>query len=324
MEYTLGLETLYKSLFEPERNFPTLEQLNIVTFLPIEHCADETIVNEDMHGRSEIIKLLGQREGIIKVGSKLYSVHGDIPKEISTIKEPINLYLGGVSNACHPHAFSIYNGIKEGTMQGACVIFECPETRRTFNFCQELDLHCVELAYNDLLKKHADAQIILKGGCKGAATLLRFLAETAESGDASKLKNIKAFIASYPPISLKDALKDMSYGGPLSYWFCRFTLPNYDPYAKTIFDATAFPKDIPVLLSCLPQGFDRITDRDEMERTAKHLTSLGANVEFFVSEGYAQDSDGKEIKLCHGKLGKARDYQAKVKEFLAKHAPRNQ
>ncbi len=316
----MPIETLYKSWFKPDRRLPTLEQLNIVTFLPIEHCADEkTIINEDTHGRSEIIKLLEKREGIIKVGDKLYRVHRGIPEEISAIKEPINLYLGGVSNACNPHAFSIYKGIKEGTMQGACVIFECPETRRSFNFCQEQDLHCVELAYNDLLKKHADAQVILKGGCKGASVLLRFLAEKAEAGDIDSLKNIKAFIASYPPISVKDALKDIRYGGALGYWFCRFTLPNYNPHAKTIFDATAFPKDIPVLLSCLPQGFDRMTDRDEMERIEKHLTCLGANIEFFVSKGFAKDSNGKEIKLGHGKLGRAQDYRETVKEFLAKH-----
>lgn len=305
------LESLYTWWFKPDLTMPTLDQLNIVSFLPID-CSKDAVVSEDKEGRDGVITLLKKKEGTLKINGKLYKIYNEIPEEIKQFNGPINLYLGGFSNSAHPHAFSVYKSIKEGTMHGPCIVFECApdNNRRAFNFGQAQDLHCVQLAYENLLEKNPNAQIILKGGCKGAAVYLRFLAEKAEQGE--NLENIKAFIANYPPISVKDALKDIRYGGVVAHLFCRFTLPNYNPNAKTILEAEAFPKYIPVLLSCLPQDFDRISNLDDMQRIKNHLDSLGAEVEFFVSEG--KDSQGK--KLDHGKLGRAPDYQEQVKAFL--------
>lgn len=309
-------ESLYAVWFKPDCTMPSLDDLNIVSLLPIECCSDDYVVSEAQDGKDRVINLLKKKDGIITIKGKLYKIYNKIPKKIRKYEEPINLYLGGFSNSNHPHAFSVYKAIKEGTMQGPCIVFECaPDAhRRTFNFCQEQDLECVDLVYNDLLEKHNDAQIILRGGCKGASVYLRFLAEKAENGKT--LENIKACIANYPPISLKDALKDIRYGGVFSYWFCRFTLPNYNPNSKTILDATAFPTDIPVLLTCLPRGFDRITDLEDMERINEHLKSLRATIDLFVSEGYAKDDNGKQVKLGHGQLGRAKDYQKVVISFL--------
>jgi hypothetical protein len=304
---------LYTWWFKPDRSLPSLDKLNIVTFLPIESCSDDSVVNEADDGRDGVIDLLKKKDGVVEIEGKLYRIYNGIPEEIKNFKEPINLYLGGFSNSGYPHAFSIYKGIKEGTMIGPCIVFESvTDTRRTFNFCQEQDLHCVDIVYKDLIKKHAKARIILKGGCKGAAVYLRYLAEKAKHGG---LENIKALIANYPPISVKDALKDIRYGGALSHLFCRFTLPNYNPHSKTILDATDFPSDIPVLLSCLPKGNDRISDLDDMRRIRDHLESLGVNIELFVSKGIAED--GKI--LGHGQLGRAKDYQEKILEFLGNH-----
>lgn len=311
----------YRWWFNPDRSFPTLDKLNIVTFLPIDSRDDQDHVISESNGKNAIINLLKKKEGIISIQGQLYKIYSGIPDEIKTYNEPIFLYSGGYSNAGHPYAFSAYNGIKRSNIQGPCIVFEyATDTRRAFNFCQEQDLHCVTIAYEEIIKKHSEARIILKGACKGAAAYLRFLAEKASNNEP--LDNIKALIAESPPISVKSALKHIRNGGIVSHTLCRFTLPNYNPALKTIMDATTFPTNIPILLASLPH--DTISDLSDMKDMKKHLDTLGADIEHFVSCGTTEDENGNFITLNHGKLGRANDYQKALNKFFIKHELRQE
>lgn len=307
----------YRWWVSPDHSLPTLEQLNMMTIVPVDDSDTlYTVVDEAKDGEAALIKILKRKDGVFRCQGQLYKVYSGIPDDMSMCQDAIVLYSPGYSNLGKPFALSAYKAIKLGIIQGSCVIFECStDTRRAFNFCQDQDLHCINLACSALLEKHPEAKIILKGGSKGAALNLRFLAEKAERNEP--LDNIKAVLADSPPLSVKDALKSIYTAGPISHFLCRLVLPNYNPHAKTIMDAQAFPRDIPVLISSLP--YDSISDLNDMKKMVQHLQSLGANIEHFVSEGVWRDDKGKTITLIHGKIGRAQDYQSNVKKFLAEH-----
>lgn len=314
-------EIVWRYLFTPDRSLPSLHDLNIVTLLPLVDCKEKIdVVDESKDGRDKVIDILRKKDGIISVQGRLYKIYSGVPKEISLLQEPITLYSGGYSNGRLPYAFSAYKGIKEKSIEGPCIVFEYPtDSRRAFNFGQNQDLHCVDLVYKDILKKYSTASIILKGGCKGAAIYLRFLAEKAEQGEP--LENIKAVIANSPPVSVKSALKNIRNGGVLSHTLCRLVFPNYNPRAKTIMDAKAFPANIPVFLASLPH--DTISDLSDIQAMTRHLTEQGAKIEHFVSQGIAWEY-GKKVQLTHGQIGRASDYQKPLEDFLVKHGLRTE
>lgn len=287
--------------FTPDTSAKRLNQLNIITFLPIS-APDQPVAEST----DAILAVLKKKEGIIRVDNDLYKIHAGIPETINVHSDPVSVYAGGYSNAGKPYAYCVYTALKAGIIKGPCVVFNyATDTRRAFNFCQEQDLQCLDIVCKDLVLKHPESKIILIGACKGAANNLRFLAEASNTG--TLMPNIKAVIAESPPISAYDALKNQPFGR-LSHFLTRFVLPNYRPATlKTIMDAQVFTQTVPVLVASLP--CDTVSTIPEMNGMVAHLRAKGAQVEHFVCDSQANN-------IPHGKIGQARDYQQKVQDFL--------
>ena len=292
--------------FKPDRSLPSLDKLNVVTFLPVQASGEVAASKED------VLAVLKKQQGVINVNGDYYSVHSGVPSDISKQPLPVFMYAGGYSNGCKPYAFGVYTAMKAGNISGPCVVFDyATDTRRAFNFCREQDLHCLNTVYQELLKKHPHGQVILYGACKGATNKLRFLAECAEQNQS--IRNIKAAIVESPTISPKDALKDIQNAGPLSHLLCRFTMPNYSHKLKTIMHAQSFPHKVPVLLGSLPE--DTLSALPDMIAMKEHLTSKGGNIEHVICAG-------DDAKIRHGKIGTSRAWQGAIQQFLARHTLR--
>lgn len=280
----------------------SIEKLNIVTFLPINECS--TTVAET---NQDILAALKQKAGIIKANNQFYQLYKNIPQEISQVSSPVTLYAGGYSNAGRPYAYCVYNAINVGIINGPAVVFDYPtdSSIRDFNFCQDKDLSCLKSAYQELLQVHPNSSIILMGACKGASNKLRFLAEAQDK--KFDLKNIKALIAESPVISPYHALKNQ-YGGRFTHWLMPYLFASYDPkQLKTIMHADSFPSSIPVLLGSLPN--DTVSELHDMIAMKKHLEGLGATVKHFVAQG-------NDAQIIHGQIGKSKDWQDTVNQFL--------
>lgn len=297
--------------FSADTSMPTLEQLNVVTFTPIQDAGLETVATNP----DQVISTLKAKSGIIRVKEDLYRIQAGIPDTIKEQNRPITIYSGGYSNHGRPYGFCVYRAMQAGIIRGPCVVFNyATDTRRAFNFCQEQDLKCVDLVYQDLIEKHPEAQIILYGACKGATNKLRFLAEKAEQNKS--LENIKAIIVESPALSPKLALQYWKNGGPISHWLCRLVLPNYRPdKLKTLFDANAFPTNIPVLLGSLPD--DTISALPDITRMKSHLILLDADIQHFICTG-------KDVEIRHGRIYQSEQWQHAVNEFLIKNSLRQQ
>lgn len=291
---------------QPNLALPSLQELNVVTFIPAGKSKDKNTAQDN------VLKFLKNKSacGNLIINGTIYEIYRGIPKKINRTKKPISVYSGGFSfcNSSKSYAYSGYTAIKAGLIPGICVTFDfVTDTRKSFNFCQNQDLHCVKTVCNQIVEKNPHVSIILHGASKGAANNLRFLAELADNVKKEKcLKNIKAVICESPPISVKKALQRTPLS-PITLALMRIIFPNYKPNAKTIMDAKKFPK-IPVMIACLPK--DTISDLDDVIAMHKHLyKNCNANIKLFIS---------REDELRHGKIGKAKDYQKAVKSFLEK------
>ncbi len=292
-----------------DTTFPTLNELNPVTFIPRGSSDDENTP------KKEVLWLLKQTgfDSMIVINNRVYQVQGSIPEDIGNQQLPIFVYSGGYSNDRRPYAYNGYIAIKGGLMPGICLTFDfATDTRRGFNFCQQQDQHCVKTICNRIVEFSPQSSIILYGACKGAANNLRFLADQAEAiQPESCIQNIKAVISESPPISVPKALQ-YTPGAPVTLALMRMIFPNYNPQAKTIMQTAQFPK-IPVLIASLPK--DTISELGDMFAMNSHLNkACQANVEQFVSE---------EADLRHGKIGKAKDYRSAVAAFLKEHVAAN-
>jgi hypothetical protein len=288
----------------PDKALPTFNQLNVVTFTPVDIPSDTLSQNLTNTPTATVLKHLKKSmitQNVI-INGRAYKVQNGIP---NSFREPVSVYSGGYSNHGRPYAYSGYNAIKAGLVPETCVTFEFPtDTRRGFNFCQEQDLKCLELVCKKIVKKSPEASIILHGACKGAANNLRFLAESAENNTTERyVKNIKAVIAESPPLSVEKALQH-TFMSCITLPLIPHIFPNYNSKAKTIMNAKKFPK-IPVLVASLPH--DTISDLKDVRTMNKHLTDIGGTITHFVS---------KETKFRHGKIGRTEDYRSNVSSFL--------
>jgi len=290
---------------KPDRTFATLKQLNIVTFLPVSNSNGNCVARTE----KDILKILRKREGLIEINSTIYKLSKGIPEEISNITQPVTLFNCGypsLPQKVNNMAYRAHIFIKAGLIQGPCVVYDYPhDTRKGVNFCQEQDLHVFGCAYNSLIEKNPQAKIILYGICKSATISLLFL---AKNSDHNNFENIKAIIAESPLISFRQILKNFGCDNRFSHALVKMFLPNFNLQPTTIFDAQAFPENIPVLIGNLPH--DRITTHTDVTSIVNHLTKLNVHVEHFVSN---------KSHLKHGRLGQDSDFKTKVIEFLQQH-----
>ena len=175
-----------------------------MTFLPIDNLTEEQKNLAEVSPEDTIKR----RKGVIKIKDDLYyEVIPNVPDTIQNCKDSVTIYSCGLNyfncvwdsrQGIYKRHFAhgLYNGLRLGNIKGPAIVFEyvC-DARRSFNFGQEQDVACLELVYEELIKKHSQASVVLQGGCKGGMTILRFLAERA--GQGKSFENIKAAIASH-------------------------------------------------------------------------------------------------------------------------------
>ena len=171
----------------------------------------------------------------------------------------------------NPGAYSGYRFIKSGIVDMPCVTFDCvTDNRRSFNFCQEQDLHTLDLVVKKIRDLNKNAKIVLTGICKGGSLALRYVAEKAEKNETDELNAIKAIVVEGPPNLVKDAIKKQP-GYPISLGMAKTFLPNFDSKAKTILQAKKFP-NIPVLVGTIPT--DTVCNYKDVISMVTHLKSL--------------------------------------------------
>lgn len=304
----------HKWLNQPDTTMPTLESLKVATIIPIkEHEVQD--MNKVLTKKEEIAAALKKPfpsellamfipgykkyqpvEEIMQLNGQYYKIQEGIPAEIVQHKQ-VTIRSGGCYD---PKLYSTYVALKAGNVQGPCIAFSFPtSTRRAFNYCQEQDIHCLELIYQEILKKNPHADIALYGTCKGGTNILRFLAESAERG--RNLDNVKAVALESPTISVKHAISQYHI-----HPFVGLIFPNHKANGKTILDAQHMPAHVPILIGRLEN--DSVSKFNDTNELVSHLNKVGNRNNVYLMTT-------KESSIMHGQLGRAKDYQRALNAF---------
>lgn len=202
--------------------------------------------------------------------------------------------------------------LKSAITNSPCVTFDSVnDTRAGYSFGGEQDLHNLDALIKDVVAKKPDARISLVGSCKGSTAILNYLAKKAENKEEKDLKNIASVVLESPPISLDHTIRKQPLYS-LSHYFFRFVFPNYNHKAPTILNATAFPKDIPILIGGLKD--DTTAPHDDIVAINQQLKGLkNNNVSLYTREKSNKD-------IFHGRLYKDPEFQKAAREFINKHS----
>jgi hypothetical protein len=308
----------YRWLNTPDTTMPTLESLKVATIVPIEPhevqdmskvLVDKKAIKKTLSksSMSELLRMFipwykkhTPVDETILINNQYYKVQEGIPANIAQ-HQNITIRSGGCYD---PRAYSAYVGVKAGNTHGPCITFSYPtSTRAAFNYCQEQDVSCIDLIYQDVVKKSPQANISLYGTCKGGTNILRFLAEKAEHNE--DVSNVKAVALESPTISVKHAIGQ--YG---IHPFVGMIFPNYNPRAKTILDAKKMPAHVPIFIGRLEN--DTVSKFDHTNQLVRHLNAVGSQ-----NQTYLLTTTESDIR--HGLLGKAKDYHQALNTFYQVH-----
>ena len=164
----------------------------------------------------------------------------------------------GLVPAYHPDGEGTYNETVP------VVTFDFPDNPETFNFGQTRDQHYLDLVYKEIIKQNRDIKITLVGICRGALTILNYLANKTNR----EVSNIKAVILDEPA---NPSMKELIH--PISYFFAKPFFPHYQENHPTFFDALSFPRSIPIALGSI-EG-DAISSR--ANNVVKRLRNFGCS-----------------------------------------------
>lgn len=311
-----------KQIRTPDKSNPTLEELNIKTYVPAKKDTGSTKVLTD----SEQVKkhLISQESADVDIQmskNKIFTLTSGFPEALKSAPE-ICIALGGSLNNWelftgfknyNPGGYSGYRFIKSGIIDMPCVTFDCvTDKRKSFNFCQEQDLNSLDLTVKAIRKLNKDAKIVLAGICKGGSLALRYIAEKTEKKETAELSAIKAIVVEGPPNSVKDSIKNQ-FGYPLSLGAAKLCLPNFDSNAKTILQAKKF-SNIPLLVGTIPK--DSICTLNGVKEMTNHIASLDNNNVYLF--------ESKE-KISHSSMTKLDvSWQKTAQAFLGKHLSRSE
>lgn len=206
---------------------PTLEKLNVVTITP-----DEMIGKQENSLETALRALHRQQpfdatitiESIKDIPEKNFHVVTGIKKDTSTgtviLFSPYytirSLRLKGKSYPAESAGAGLYAAsryLHTSLFTHACVTFDYPDTRATFNLGGSTNQECLNLVYENLVNQAPNKDIILVGSCRGATTILNFLTNS----HTKDFSHIKAIILEAPPFSLR-AIVDQE----VSYYFPSF------------------------------------------------------------------------------------------------------
>lgn len=221
---------------------------NINTDIPIRH--------KNTH---EIKKLMHITSGINPDNETIFVVsHGYPPGLKSAFFEKISKGNG---------ILTAYKYIRDNIINGTCITFDYNDIRKISNWGQTIDTACLETVCSNILQYNPKAKLVLIGECRGAKTILQYIAQNPKISE-----NIKAVILESPMISVKDMIYHvfshythwLPGSSATAYFIFKCFYPNYNeknddilPYLEHL------PKNLPIFIGHTKNDplipFDNIT-----------------------------------------------------------------
>ena len=259
----------------------------------------------------------------IPIHTKKVFIHSGIPRKDEK-QNAIILYCPGYSgpfgNARYKYngggVYSVSKAIASGIINTTTLTFDFPtDNLKNFNFGQTDDQYCLQLVYDYVVKKHPNRPIILFGDCRGATTILNFIASCK---DWKHITAVEAVILFYPSVSLRHLSKQIAknylpwipHADRLLHAFFVSIFPCYKENFTTIFDIKrCVPPQLPILICCLED--DSVVSHEEVEAIAQHLRqSDNPNIHLFTI---------RNPLLKHGKLTESYESAQIVNLFLKEY-----
>jgi len=304
----------------------TMSELGSITFEP-KHKEKKCCETHQQHlSIHTVIQSLRNNQPVnacISLRNKKVLIHSGVPRKDEKSSAIIIYcpgYSGPLGNARYKYkgggAYSVSKAISSGIINTTTMTFDFPtDSLNTFNFGQTDDQGCVKLVYNYVVKKHPNRPIILFGDCRGATTILNFIASCR---NWKHIENVKAVVLFYPSLSLQHLSKQVSenylswmpYSNRFLHAFFLAIFPRYKANTRTILDIkNCVPPQLPILICCLKN--DAIVSYKEVEILARHLKkSNNPFVHLFTIQSPL---------LKHGKLTESYESAQMVNLFLKQY-----
>jgi len=306
----------YKWLRTPDKTKPTLDKLNVVTFMPqVEDDASAKMLTERAEENKYVrsfkkpIKIEHSESGRVSELLKYKftaSAFPDIPDNIANFKQITIFSRGGFqfTPGTPPPAawYTMFVLQKAGVIRSdiPCIAFDyLDKTRTAINLGTTTDIDTLDLIVTKVLEKNPTIKINFVGICTGCMPILNYLVK-------NPLKNnLHSIILESPLSYFGQAFEERGYGfGPFVHQLCRLGFPNYNTSAPTIFKAKAFP-NVPILISSI--GNDDVSKPHHVAMLVRRLRHLECKNLYLYTTN--------EENAKHGKLGKDEGYQLIAQQF---------
>jgi len=317
----------------PMKVSPKLEDFHLLTYMPTDAVdnADNKLSIDDI---DQAIKT-GNRTNLngryTAMADKSVKLVSDIP---SGVTGTLYIYVSGLagrsSSAPYQHpsngAATVYKLFERGIIKNApCVSFAGPtQYRRTVNFGQELDQECLNMVYEEVVKRNPQAKIVFLGVCIGATTILNYLA--GPLGGIEKFSHLHAVVLESPYISFNEVVRHMgnSYLPFGLKWLLPAVFKQWFINAKTDISSTQIlksykniPTNVKMFISCLKN--DAVCSRQNIEKIKKSLDgNLQEPVQVFDCPAVYQ-YEGTTKTAKHGRLFGISENQTAITDFLKNH-----
>lgn len=191
-----------------------------------------------------------------------------------------------------------------------CVTFDYPDARAYFNFGQDLDVACLRVVWDEILKLNPRANIIGLGDCRGAKALLTFATH--------KPDNLAALILISPFVSTLDMIQQLSNNylnwlpksDVLLHEFFKTYFPNYNPIKDRLLDQVhMMSHTIPIFIG--QRKNDYLASDESIMRLIRRLRQAGND-----SIHITMVSDGN---ATHSRITPIAELQKAVKKFLTQY-----
>lgn len=215
-------------------------------------------------------------------------------------------------------AMAAYQPIQDHIINNApCITFDYPDRRRCFNFGQQKDITCLRFIYEQTLKQHPSAQIILIGDCRGARAILNFAIEQP--------RNVKALVLLSPFFSAQQLTQEVARNylswlpgsrGILQNFF-KLWFPSYsEKEDKALTKRLAsFNYNIPIFIA--HRNHDTLVSTAQVTSFIDHLKITNhTQTHLFITD---------DTSARHSRLTPVREIQQEVNRFFSTYdLPHNQ
>lgn len=330
----VGIYGFYKWLKNEEQFSPTIENLNTLTFKPItsEQLTMRPLSHESIPRLSidELVTRINKNktppQAIIPLPTQQHANNSCtsilVEQGIADhIDDPvIFIFSRGYARTNTPGtndnalqkggcAMAAYLPIQDNIINNApCITFDYPDRRRCFNFGQKKDVHCLRFIYEQTLKTHPHAQIILIGDCRGARAIVNFATE--------RPKNVKALVLLSPFFSAQQLTQEVAYNylswlpgsSSILQNFFQLWFPNYTQEEDTRLaqHVAQHIYDIPIFIA--HRNKDTLVSTAQVRSFVDHLTATQRNKTHLI---ITDDTSAR-----HSRLTPVKEIQKAVNQFF--------